>query len=114
MRDDPVQTQEEFEAALGSIPIDMIFSDYTMPKFDGLSALKMVKVRWPDLPVILVSATLGEERAIESLKSGATDYVLKDGLRGWFLRSSGHARSEGAGRTAAAWRHSSSRGKRWR
>ena len=75
-----VETQAEFEAALKVGGIDLILSDYTMPKFDGLSAMKIAKTLLPDLPVILVSATLGEERAIESLKSGATDYVLKDGL----------------------------------
>jgi signal transduction histidine kinase len=75
-----VQTQEDFEAALARDGFDLVFSDYTLPRFDGLSAIKIAKARSPDLPVILVTATLGEERAIESLKSGATDYVLKDGL----------------------------------
>jgi two-component system, cell cycle sensor histidine kinase and response regulator CckA len=75
-----VETQEDFEAALKAGEIDLMLSDYTMPKFDGLSAMRIAKDLLPDLPVILVSATLGEERAIESLKSGATDYVLKDGL----------------------------------
>ncbi len=75
-----VHTQDAFEIALNTGAIDLILSDYTLPKFDGLSAMKMAKALLPDLPVILVSATLGEERAIESLKSGATDYVLKDGL----------------------------------
>ena len=75
-----VHTQEDFETALKAGRIDLILSDFTMPKFDGLSAMKIAKSLFPDLPVILVSATLGEERAIESLKSGATDYVLKDGL----------------------------------
>jgi two-component system cell cycle sensor histidine kinase/response regulator CckA len=75
-----VQTQEDFEAALEVGGFDLILSDYTLPKFDGLSAIQIAKALFPDLPVILVTATLGEERAIESLKSGATDYVLKDGL----------------------------------
>jgi signal transduction histidine kinase len=75
-----VQTEEDFEAALEVGGIDLILSDYTLPKFDGISAIQIAKARFPDLPVILVTATLGEERAIESLKSGATDYVLKDGL----------------------------------
>ena len=75
-----VQTQEDFEAALKRDGFDLILSDYTLPKFDGLSAIKIAKARSPALPVILVTATLGEERAVESLKSGATDYVLKDGL----------------------------------
>ena len=75
-----VQTQEEFEAALKEGDIDLILSDYTLPDFDGLSAIQIAKTRIPTLPVILVTATLGEELAVESLKNGATDYVLKDGL----------------------------------
>ena len=67
-------------AALEHGGIDLILSDYTLPAFDGLSALGTVRAAWPDLPVILVSGTLGEERAIDSLKSGATDYVLKEHL----------------------------------
>ncbi len=75
-----VQTQEDFEAALEAGGFDLILSDYSLPNFDGLSAIQIAKTRFPNLPVILVTATLGEERAIESLKKGATDYVLKDGL----------------------------------
>jgi signal transduction histidine kinase len=58
----------------------LILSDFSLPAFDGLSAVEIVRAKWPDLPVILVSGTLGEERAIDSLKSGATDYVLKERL----------------------------------
>jgi signal transduction histidine kinase len=75
-----VQTEKDFVAALESGGIDLILSDYTMPTFDGLSALKIAHAAQPGLPVIFVSGTLGEERAIESLRSGATDYVLKGGL----------------------------------
>ena len=60
--------------------IDLILSDFSLPTFDGLSALKIARANKPDLPVIFVSGTLGEEMAIDSLKSGATDYVLKGGL----------------------------------
>ena len=67
-------------AALEQGGIDLILSDFTLPAFDGLSALKIAHAGRPDLPVILVSGTLGEERAIDSLKSGATDYVLKERL----------------------------------
>src|SRR6185369_4402176 len=55
-------------------------SDASLPGFDGMTAIQIVRERWPDLPVILVSGTLGEEQAIEALKSGATDYVLKERL----------------------------------
>jgi len=75
-----VQTQPEFVAALEQGDIQLILSDFSLPKFDGLSALALVRERWPAIPVILVSGTLGEELAVESFKSGATDYVLKDRL----------------------------------
>jgi two-component system, cell cycle sensor histidine kinase and response regulator CckA len=75
-----VQTQDEFVAALEHGGIDLIISDYSLPTFDGLSALKIAHARWPAIPLIFVSGTLGEERAVDSLKSGATDYVLKGHL----------------------------------
>jgi signal transduction histidine kinase len=75
-----VQDHADFVAALERGGIDLILSDFSLPAFDGLSAVEVVRTRWPDLPVILVSGTLGEERAIDSLKSGATDYVLKERL----------------------------------
>src|ERR1035437_5734117 len=75
-----VQSHDDFVAALEHGGIDLILSDFTLPAFDGLSAIATVRARWPDLPVILVSGTLGEELAIDSLKSGATDYVLKGRL----------------------------------
>jgi two-component system cell cycle sensor histidine kinase/response regulator CckA len=75
-----VHTREEFEAALDGDQIDLILSDYSMPAFDGLSALKIARAKNPDLPLIFVSGTLGEERAIDSLKNGATDYILKGRL----------------------------------
>jgi hypothetical protein len=70
----------DFVAALERGGIDLVLSDFSLPAFDGLSAVEIVRTRWPDLPVILVSGSLGEERAIDSLKSGATDYVLKERL----------------------------------
>jgi two-component system cell cycle sensor histidine kinase/response regulator CckA len=75
-----VQSRDEFVAALEHGSFDLIFSDYSLPAFDGLSAIEIARAKCPDLPVILVSGTLGEERAIDSLKSGATDYVLKTRL----------------------------------
>ena len=74
------QSRDDFVAALERGGIDLILSDFTLPAFDGLSALKIAHDRWPDLPVIMVSGTLGEERAVDSLKNGATDYVLKERL----------------------------------
>ena len=75
-----VQSRDEFVAALERGDIDLILSDYSMPSFSGLSALQIARAGHPDLPVILVSGTMGEERAVDALKSGATDYVLKDHL----------------------------------
>ena len=75
-----VQDHDAFVAALERGGFDLILSDFTLPAFDGLSAAKIVRARWPDIPLILVSGTLGEEQAVDSLKNGATDYVLKGRL----------------------------------
>jgi two-component system cell cycle sensor histidine kinase/response regulator CckA len=75
-----VQTQDDFVKALQRGGIDLILSDYSLPAFDGLSAMKIARAAFPDIPLILVSGTLGEEEAVNSLKSGATDYVLKGRL----------------------------------
>jgi PAS domain S-box-containing protein len=71
------QTEAEFEAALEQGQVDLIISDYSLPMFDGLKALGMAHERLPDVPFILFSGTIGEEVAVESLKQGAADYVLK-------------------------------------
>src|SRR3984893_7604533 len=75
-----VEARAEFLAALQQGGIDLILADYTLPSFDGLSALKLALSICPDVPFIFVSGTLGEEVAIEALKIGATDYVLKTRL----------------------------------
>jgi two-component system cell cycle sensor histidine kinase/response regulator CckA len=75
-----VETRAEFLACLDAPDYDVILADYNLPAFDGLTALKLFLDRDLDLPFILVSGTMGEETAIESLKAGATDYVLKDRL----------------------------------
>src|ERR671921_327795 len=75
-----VQTHADFVAALESGGFDLILADYSLPSFDGLSALEVAQEMSPDVPFVLVSGALGEERAIEALKSGATDYVLKQRL----------------------------------
>src|SRR5215467_9419528 len=74
------ETQTDFCAALEQGGFDLILADYTLPSFDGLSALKITMETCPDVPFIFVSGTLGEEVAIEALKIGATDYVLKERL----------------------------------
>ncbi|MCP4421429.1 MAG: response regulator [Chloroflexi bacterium] len=72
-----VDTQEAFLQHLNNPKYDLILADYHLPAFDGLTALKLFKKRKISIPFIIVSGVLGEERAIESLKAGATDYVLK-------------------------------------
>ena len=75
-----VKTRAEFLTGLESQQIDLVLADYKLPSFDGLSALKLLLSIRPDLPFIFVSGTFGEESAIEALKIGATDYVLKTRL----------------------------------
>ncbi|HUT80181.1 MAG TPA: PAS domain S-box protein [Candidatus Bathyarchaeia archaeon] len=69
--------REDFINILKENKIDFILADYSLPSFDGLSALKLVQEMGYNLPFILVSAVLGEELAIEAMHSGATDYILK-------------------------------------
>jgi len=75
-----VDTREDFSAAVRQGGFDLILADYSLPSFDGLSALKIAKETCPEVPFIFVSGAIGEEVAIETLKQGATDYVLKDRL----------------------------------
>jgi PAS domain S-box-containing protein len=75
-----VDTQTDFFASIEHGGFDLILTDYTLPSFDGLSALKIAQEKCPDVPFIFVSGTLGEEVAIEALKIGATDYILKQRL----------------------------------
>jgi two-component system cell cycle sensor histidine kinase/response regulator CckA len=73
-----VQDRADFIAALERGGFDLVLSDFSLPTFDGFSAIATVRSKWAELPVILVSGTLGEELAVDLLKSGATDYVLKE------------------------------------
>lgn len=75
-----VDSEQEFERELGEFAPDVIVSDFTMPKFDGMAALALAHRQAPDTPFIFVSGTIGEEYAIRALKNGAIDYVLKDNL----------------------------------
>lgn len=75
-----VETEHEFMDSLQQGETDLILADYTLPSFDGISALKIAKELHPEMPFIFVSGTLGEEVAIEALKMGATDYVFKTRL----------------------------------
>src|ERR1039458_5602827 len=75
-----VDTQASMLDLLKQAGVDLILADYSLPSFDGISALKLAIQVCPDVPFIFVSGTLGEEVAIEALKLGATDYVLKTSL----------------------------------
>jgi PAS domain S-box-containing protein len=75
-----VDTEAAFVAALAQDDVDLILADYTLPSFDGLRALQVAREIRPRVPFIFVSGTLGEEVAIDALRIGATDYVLKTRL----------------------------------
>jgi PAS domain S-box-containing protein len=75
-----VDTREGFNAALEKGGFDLVFADYSLPAFDGMTALAIARQMRPDLPFIIISGRIGEEIAIEALKGGATDYVLKNNL----------------------------------
>jgi two-component system, cell cycle sensor histidine kinase and response regulator CckA len=77
---DRVQTREDLEQAL-SRAWDVVFSDFSMPAFDGLSAFRVVRSARPDLPFIVVSGTMGEEIAVTAMREGIDDYILKGNVR---------------------------------
>jgi diguanylate cyclase (GGDEF)-like protein len=76
-----VETEEDFLAALRERSHDIILSDFSLPQFDGMSALALARRESPDIPFIFVSGTIGEERALEALHCGAVDYILKSNLK---------------------------------
>jgi PAS domain S-box-containing protein len=75
-----VETAEALGAALDRQGWDILFCDYSMPRFSGKAALEIVKERDLDLPFIFVSGTLGEDVAVQAMKAGAHDYVMKNNL----------------------------------
>jgi CheY-like chemotaxis protein len=75
-----VDTRKDFEAALKREKFDLVLSDFALPAYDGESALRAAKNLQPETPFVLLSGAIGEERAVECLKSGATDCVLKENL----------------------------------
>jgi CheY-like chemotaxis protein len=75
-----VETRNEYLEALSKRPPTLILSDYSLPGFNGHDALSLALEKCPQTPFIFVTGTMGEEVAIETLKSGATDYVLKTRL----------------------------------
>lgn len=75
-----VETREEFTSALMMFAPDIIVADYALPEFSGVEALSIARIVLPSIPFVFLSGALGEENAIEMLRLGATDYVLKDRL----------------------------------
>ncbi len=80
IQQDLTSKENEFESLLRINQYDIILSDFKLPGFDAFGALKLCKVMCPDIPFICVSGSIGEETAIELLKQGAVDYILKDRL----------------------------------
>jgi DNA-binding NtrC family response regulator len=74
-----VESREEYLETLAWLP-DVILADYTLPRFNALEALRLLKERALDIPFLVVTGTIGEERAVECMREGASDYLLKDRL----------------------------------
>jgi PAS domain S-box-containing protein len=94
-----VATRSEFLEALSSFQPDAILSDYSLPQFDAMTALELTRARRPFTPFVIVTGSRTEETAVECMKAGATDYVLKDHLSRiapaiWSAREHKHAEME--------------------
>jgi PAS domain S-box-containing protein len=76
-----VETEQGFVDALETFRPDIIVSDYSLPAFDGMTALKITRKRTPDTPLIILTGSQNEDIAVGCIKSGAADYVLKDAIR---------------------------------
>src|SRR5581483_4053196 len=75
-----VETAEAMRAALWSQPWDVILCDYSMPQFNAIEALALLHDMGLDIPLIIISGTVGEETAVAAMKAGAQDYLMKDNL----------------------------------
>jgi DNA-binding NtrC family response regulator len=76
-----VETEEDFLKALDEFVPDIIISDYSMPSFDGMTALKLTLERTPVTPFILVTGSINEDTAVHCMKAGATNYIIKQHLK---------------------------------
>ncbi|MBK7175487.1 MAG: PAS domain S-box protein [Bacteroidales bacterium] len=76
-----VETREDFIRAIGEFNPDIILSDYALPEFDGMQALRIQQELAPNVPFILVTGSVNEETAVECMKSGADDYIIKQNLK---------------------------------
>src|ERR1700733_5215961 len=74
-----VETEKDYRNHLDPMP-EIILADFSMPEFDSLRALEIMQERQLDIPFIIVSGTIGEERAVQVMQRGATDYIIKDRL----------------------------------
>src|SRR4026207_2317575 len=93
-----VDTPESMRAALDRQGWDVVVSDYVMPRFSGLSALRILQERGLDLPFIIVSGHIGEETAVAAMKAGAHDYLMKDRLARLVAAGGGGLGEAGGGR----------------
>ena len=75
-----VDKEKEFTDVLMDSPIDLILADYSLPSFDGISAFEIAQKLHPEIPFIFVSGKIGEDLAAETIKRGASDYILKQHL----------------------------------
>ena len=75
-----VDSASAMEAALAGASWDIVLADYSLPNFSALEALRVMRAAGLDLPFIMVSGTIGEELAVEAMKAGAHDYIMKDNL----------------------------------
>ncbi|WP_292468561.1 response regulator [Methanolobus sp.] len=76
-----VETIEEFSKQLEEFSPDIVISDYSLPVFDGMQALKILLDFDDSIPFIILTGSLNEETAVTCMKAGATDYVLKDRIK---------------------------------
>lgn len=95
-----VQNGADFQQAIREFLPDLILADFKLPTFDGRQALAMARKMCPDIPLIIISGAVGEETAVELLKNGATDFVLKDRLAGRLVPAVQRALREVAERQA--------------
>jgi len=75
-----VESEKEMKSALQQEAWDLIISDYSLPNFTGLSAINLINQLKIDIPFIIVSGAIGEDIAVEAMKAGAHDYIMKDNL----------------------------------
>jgi PAS domain S-box-containing protein len=76
-----VDTAEAMNAALDKLTWDLVLSDFMMPRFSGLKAVELLRQRGFEVPILIVSGKIGEETAVECVKAGANDYLMKDNLK---------------------------------